>query len=548
MTALLGIESTASFNQAAKHLFRHLHEPHILRRNPIVRRFFEESSSPIARDAQSLDTIHALIRKGAEHLRSADHLAGYDERADRQHSIIVDQCLGKRTIAQVATALGISPAHCYRERADICQRVARYVLEYDRTQTVEYLSHLDEFCLLADYTMNRAPYDDSATAFLRCDKLVTRASSTIQKIEALRVGAFIALHFGDFERAEQARDSADRLSRDGSLTPRDCSLARASVELMNSRFARHRSETKRALGRAQVSVDLLVGFQGDPTPGVRALYVQSLYEMGVALCNLGELEAGHDCLSRAEAQGAFLNGPPSRLSTRAAIELWRLRNHMSLNAASRYPASQRLAALAAAFEHAYSSGWLVEAIAALTALTEQHAYAQNAHEALRMARLAISLASQQSSGQVQAQTTLNVVAPLLSTPSWKDALALLADAPDLRVHVGPHEGMLSHITAIRAFCLNRYDEASRLAARAKTGLQSADLRALVIGSQVLSAAAAHKLGRKQQATELIEPALPAAEKLRAAPILRDAYRVAAVVIGDHRFQQKAEAIAECLTA
>jgi hypothetical protein len=189
--ALLGSDSNTSFdvaaNVAAKHLFRHLHEPRALRKNPLVRHFFESSAIDglgHVRERVVLDRIHNLVRQGAELCRSADLKAGKDERALRQYAIITLQCLEQRPIREIAAALGISYQYCYRERAKICRRVARYICECCDGAAPDYLPELDEFQILMDRTMHRATLAEMSAAFRDCDELIRIAPSAQQKIEA----------------------------------------------------------------------------------------------------------------------------------------------------------------------------------------------------------------------------------------------------------------------------------------------------------------------------------------------------------------------------
>jgi len=203
---LLSSDLNTSFNVAAKHLFRHLHEPRALRRNPLVRHFFESPAIDglgHVRERAALDRIHNLVRQGAEHCRDADLMAGKDEFAARQYAIVT-QCLEQRPIREIAAALGISYQYCYRERAKICRRVARYICECSDAAAPGYLPELNEFQILMDRTIHRAAFAEMSAAFRECDDLIRVAPSAQQKIEALRTSAFISIGFGNIKRARDA--------------------------------------------------------------------------------------------------------------------------------------------------------------------------------------------------------------------------------------------------------------------------------------------------------------------------------------------------------
>jgi hypothetical protein len=86
-----------------KHLFRHLHEPRILRKNPLVAHFFKQvlldGLSRAREERTALAEIHDRVRRAAKHCYDSDVSAGKAERTFRQHAIITLQCLGHRPMA-----------------------------------------------------------------------------------------------------------------------------------------------------------------------------------------------------------------------------------------------------------------------------------------------------------------------------------------------------------------------------------------------------------------------------------------------------------------
>jgi hypothetical protein len=99
-----------TFNAAAKHLFRHLHDPHALRKNPLVGHLFREVTPPelasVLEDRIVLATIHKQVRVGSDRCRQAYAKPGNNERAARSHAIIIQQCLGKRSYERSRRNLG----------------------------------------------------------------------------------------------------------------------------------------------------------------------------------------------------------------------------------------------------------------------------------------------------------------------------------------------------------------------------------------------------------------------------------------------------------
>jgi hypothetical protein len=129
---------SASFDVAVRHLFRHLGEPDRLRRNPLVRRFFEDGSGRVTRTREktALATIARVVQEGAERARSHDMDANQGERAYRQYTIVRRTYFERAPAERIASDLGLSTRQYYRERAAICARIARYVEAYDDRPTL----------------------------------------------------------------------------------------------------------------------------------------------------------------------------------------------------------------------------------------------------------------------------------------------------------------------------------------------------------------------------------------------------------------------------
>jgi hypothetical protein len=544
------MDSNAPFNLAAKHLFRHLHEPRALRRNPLVRHFFDNPAIGglgRVRARAVLDRIHDLVRQGAEHCRDVDLIEGKDERALRQHAIVLLQCFEQRPMREIAARLGISYGYCYRERAEICRRIARYICESDDAATLDYFQELDEFRFLIDRALRRAAIGDMNAAFRESDELIRVASSAQQRVEALRTSALVSIGFGSVNRAEDAY-SAARALRAEHLTANSSSsrdVAQACIDLMGSELAYYRANAGQALRLVQRATLRLEAVQVGAEPYVRELYVESLYQLGTAFCNSGNLEMAYDCIARAEANVCHVRASSTRLRTRIMVAAWKLRNHMLMSSKSWYPSWQRLKGLSSAFEQAYSAGSLFEAADALETLTEFHAFAGNHAESLNAARLAALIAKQHPNERMRAQVSIRVAMTLLSTRYWEYAPSLIPSAQQLQSCDAYHRELISHFVAERALRLRNFRLAWTLSNNEEGRRENATL---TLSRRLVAAAAAHKLERRRDARVLIEAAIPVAEQLGSAPTLRDAYRVAAKVTGDIRFKRRASEVARLLRA
>lgn len=538
--------SSACFNVAAKHLFRHLHEPHVLRSNPLVRHVFENlngSRSGVVYERAALARVHELVRLGAAYCRDADIAAGREERAARQHAIVMQQCLEQRPMREVAARLGISYYHCYRQRAEICRRVARYICERDDAPALDAFPEFDEFASLADRAMQRAACASAEAAFREGDALVQAAASPQQKIEALRAGALIAMRFGNVARAARARDAAQVLWVEHLAARASTSreVAQACIELMDAKLAYHHADPSQALALAKRATERLAPIQGQPR--VQQLYAESLYELGAAFWNLGDFERGYEHVAEVEARVSRLRLASPHLRIRVMVEIWQMRNYLLMNSKSWYPSWQRRKGLTAAFEQAYAAGAFFEAATALAALTEHHAFAGNDEEALRTARAAVALAKQEPSERLRAQISIQVAMLLLWTRHWDRARSFLPGSQRLDACDVYHRELAEYFAAERAFRRRAFQDAWNL-----TQDDAGNYVGLGVRKRLIAAASAHELERRRAAGALIEATLPAAERLRSVPLLRDTYNFAAEITGNSRYRRQAVELTRLLNA
>jgi hypothetical protein len=544
----LRTESDIGFTRAVKHFFRHLHEPHALRRNRLAQNFFEAtrgSGSNKTYERAALERIHDLVRLGAAYCRDADLAAGKEERAHRQYAIVTEQCLQQRPIREVAARLGISYYHCYRQRAEICRRVARYICERDGAPSLESIPEFDEFQLLMDRAMHRATCNDAAIAFAESDELVRVAGSVQQRIEALRISALISMRFGEIARAESAYRSAQTLGDDPSAFDRAPSreVAYACIDLIAAKLAYHHADPGQALSMAAGATSRLEPVQAEVPMRIRQLYAESLFELGAAFWNAGDFERGYQHVVDAEAALSHIRSASPRLRMRLIVEIWQLRNYLLMSSKSWYPAWQRVQGLTTAFEQAYAAGAFFEATNALVALTEHHAFAGHDDEALRIARNAVLLVGNEPSERLRAHIAIQLAMMLLWTRHWPVAFSFLFSSP--AAQDAYDRELASYFVAERAFRLRAFQDAWTLA---RDDHATERYAALTLRRKLIAAAAAHELERKREAGSLIEATIPAAKKLASVPILRDTYSVAARVTGDSRFKREASELARLLTA
>jgi len=545
-SVLPNADPSLSFSVAAKHLFRHLHDARALRTNPLVRHLFVLPTLGARReqDAAALARVHRLVREAAQRDRDALAAAGNAERAERRHAIVARQCLARRSIREVAAELGISYQHCYRERAEICRRIAQDISVRGDAPTLQYRTEFDEFRFLLNRAKRRAASGDLDGALDESRTLARAAPTVSGKIEALRVGALASLRTGDVECARDAHATARRLSESEFEEPLAMrGVAHASVALLACDLAYDRADTLEALQMAERATASLEPWHENAPAHAGELYVESLFEFGAALWNRGHLEEGYESIARAQVRLDRVRAASSQLRSRVAAGIWKVRNHLLVSSKAWYPAWQRADGLTAAFEEAYALGAPLEAADALVALVQCHAFAGHDAEALRAARFAVWLVSQQSSERIRTQTAIQLAMVLLWTRHWEYGLSLLgnAGAPSCDAY---HAELTEYFVVERAFRRGAFLDVWKLAG--SDGL-TARYPGLQLRSRLVAAAAAHELGRRRDAHRLIEEALPAAERFGSAPILRDAYAAAAKVTGDSRFSRQAGEVSRVLT-
>jgi hypothetical protein len=544
------MSSTEAFNVAAKHLFRHLHEPSFLRTNPIARRFFQDQTGaalPSGREHEALAKLHELVLEGAVARRDTDLARGKQKKAFRQYTIVTQQCLGRRLIRDVAVELGISYYHCYRERAEICRRIARHICEAENTPALQYIVDIDEFQLLVDRTMWHAIYSNSTNAFRKCDELVELAPSPRHKVEALCTGALIALHFADIKRAENNHLVARGLCAENmpANPPTTWQVALALTDFAAAGVAHHLGDTSEAISLARRASVRLGPIQTNATVYVRELYTKSLNQLAGDLWNVGDSEEAYNLFLDAEASLRYIPATMISARTSVMIQLWRVRNRLLMSSKTWYPCSHRIRGLQTAFEQAHESGTPIQALEALLGLTETYAFAGNGAQALHLGHLAIAIAEQQANDWVQARTLVAVSHRLLRTPHWKHGLSLYSKARRLGVKEAVYCADLASLAAERAVRLGSFRDAWRLATCEDQGHDPSEIR---FRKDLAAATAAHGLGWKREALAKTEVLIADAERAGSAPILKDAYELAAELTGDSQFTKKATALSDLLMA
>ncbi|MGB8910103.1 MAG: hypothetical protein WCC84_15265 [Candidatus Cybelea sp.] len=532
------VESDVGFHVAVKHLFRHLHEARMLRKNPLVEFLFKDPTIGglgSKREQAILERIHQLIRLGSDYCRDVALADGPEDRALRQHAIIKLNCLDRQPLQEVAASLGISCGYCYSERAQICRRIARYLF-------------IGEGATRARVAASSSTHRFANAALGRYEDIAEVIPSVIHTIEALRFTGFQSLRLGTPRPAIEAHAEATAILKgvvaaDAPPLARD--VTKASLDLFESKLAYYRGDVGQALNMAERAVEGLKPYRQTRSSLVHGLQVESLNELGCAFCNVGDWQRGYEYMRAAETQLTRTCLISPQLRVRVSLDVWRLRNLMPTVFGTQYTSRQRLQALTTLFEEACAAGAFYEATSSLATLTEYHAFTGNYPEMLGSARSAIRLANQQPGDRIRVKAALVVATAVLSSDYWEYGCELFPESAEVSSCEAYYQQLISYAAAERALRLRRFRDAFFLAS---SGCDEKGFTALSARRRLTAARAAHQLKRKREAQTMIEETVFEAERLGIAPLLRDAYHAAATLTEDARYKRWAREIGKIITA
>lgn len=533
----------ASFDVAVRHLFRHLDDAAALRRNPLVRRFFERlGGDTVAERRTALETVRRLVREAVDRLKLRD---GADARASRRYAIFERHCLQKASLKDVADQLGVSVAQCYRDRASICHRIARYLLDYAGLPEPVELPRFDEFRFRMGLALRSFEAGDYSAAMARFEALLRAGASPLQRVEALCGQAELFVVLGQRDRVETLLSEARRtLARAEEQTAAESGVGEARIDAVDwhMRFERlDREGARGAIDRAATILKALYASAGDE---VKELYAHVLSARGITLRANAELREAGDALAEALAVLRTVRAPSPLLSLETIAHSYRLRNGLVTESTYYVSAQERLETLVDLAARARSSGSLMLNLNVLLGMLEFHAYAGNDMRAFETARSALALVKEHPNVNDIAHVAVTTASLLTYTSYWQTVPSLLGSIdPSHLACVAPDH--LAHTKARYNLRSKAYGRAFSLASALQPNAASPYYATKM---QIIAARAAEGLGRHRDAVNYVEEALSSAERFRVVPTLPDAYHVAAEVTGSARLRRRAEEVAEVLRA
>jgi len=547
------VDPNVSFEVSARHLFRHLSDPKQLRRNPLVRRFFEHAVwGRFTRDDErrAVSLIRELVVRGAERYRNSSVGASVSrEAAYRRHTIAVLHCLGGEPLESVAIRLGISKRQCYRERQEVVNRIAEYVRAYEDRSKPDIGSALNEFQLVMDRAAGRGELGDLDRALRDYDDVIASDPSPAHKIEALCKRAEALLEHGDLQQSQASLAQARDLLRFQTFSSEVVEAATsAHVHLATSKLswsAGRFDEDSSSLQYALACIDPVASAGGDR---VREL----LAEVLLALCDRsltrGEFGLAHEHLVRTEAALAGVRVPPPMRRFDAMVASWSLGakdvrfEGASTRHLSRYEALEELSALARSFISPRRSIRLAQAF------MQHHASSGDHEEASSWARKALLLAKEHREKRALAGVSLGVADWMSMTPQWAQAAGLLSAADGVFPAGSPDWILLQGLWAEYALQAKRYPEAVARAVDVEQASRRMGNVRFAAAARTTIALAAHALGKQGDAKEQVHAALDVIDDFGTPWTRWTAYQAAATITGDRRHRRTANELRQRLKA
>lgn len=547
------VDPSESFDVAARHLFRHLADARRLRRNPLVRRFFEAGESQRltpATERAALTLIRELIVRAAERYwgPARDSLVSR-EVAYRRYTIATVHCLAGRPLREVAAQLGISERQCYRERGDVILRIAEYVQNYKDCPNLDLRVILDEFHLRINRAACRFEVGDVDRALNDCEDIVKSDPSPEHKIEALCKRADAMLERGDFQGCETAVSRARDFQRTEAMTTDVASVtALARVALVRSKLSWATGGYESDARALKNALELSESIQHRADDRAKEVHVEILLELCDRHLTRGEFPLAHERLLDVESTLSSVRAPTPTQKFDAMIESWQLGakdlqfEGSGTKSLSRHEALLELTALTRSFTSPRRSVRLAQAF------MQHHADAGDQLSASKWAGRAVRIAQQHANPRVVATAHLAVADWVFITPDWRQARKLLLAAEGAFPEGSPDWILFRGLYADYALHAEQYRQAIAFASEVESAIGRMGNARFQAAARTTIALAAHALGKRKEAHEQVHSALEVVDDYGTPWTRMSAYRAAAMITGDWRHRRIVREISQSLRA
>lgn len=197
------VDPERSFDAAARHVFRHICDAKALRRNPLLRTYFDKCAGD---DGFALQEIHGKVIGFADALCAELEAKGSTLQARRRREIVAALCAGKPG-DETAAELRISRSQYYREREAICAPIVRALDSAADTRDAQFVVREDPLRLVFARAekLRDAGYSHEAVRILK-----DAYSRTADAFAKSTVGLGLAEELVFLGLRDQARELAQR--------------------------------------------------------------------------------------------------------------------------------------------------------------------------------------------------------------------------------------------------------------------------------------------------------------------------------------------------
>jgi len=522
---------TASFDVAVRHLFRHLDDAAELRRNPLVRRYFNNQSGiSTFHQKHVLSLIRSAIDAAADRYRDA---AGPDASPSTYRQLhILRGSMQRVAVRDIANQLGISQRQCYRERSAIYRYIADCIRHGEVRQIPPGAHISSSIGIQMDRAAQRAANGDYHQAMRSYNSLIEKGDIRA-KLEAFIKRVELELELGDLSSAETSLCEFSWLLKTFSKGLSDASVRRASVylELFGSRLAWERGSFEEAARKLSIARSMSLAFRNDVAKDFRSLYADIALESADRAFNLGDFDATRAFVLVAKDADRTLLGPTARTACIVLGEA--LLSFVSMRPGGDATLHDQIALARQAQTIALQCGalkWRLHSEMFLTTLQ------RTSENILQRGELILSIARDLRNPPLHATLSLEFADLLLDTPFWRRAKDLMRVSVPKESFYAGNFSMLKALYYLKAGSAAGARRHAKVAYAIAKGAASPKLQASTL--RILGGAS-YLLGHRGEAEDYILSTLPLAEKYGTALACLKAYQSAALITGRRKYAREA---------
>jgi tetratricopeptide (TPR) repeat protein len=505
-----------SLEVAARHLFRHIRDAAELRRNPLVRAYFE--TAPPSRNAvRALSAVHARVMEEA---RAA---------SARQQRIVGALCAGERA-DRTAAALGISRRHYYRERQEVCRSVALALArpEEPRRASAEVSDPLGlllgRAAALSDQGFAQKGVGLLDRAWSGIAPGAPRALAQLALVDAL-------IAAGEFARAERVYRSAAAAT---GASQDDGSALRDRAALVGSRLAiATGNDASGGPALAMLAERNIATGRTDPVT------LETLIECGLWQCANARFEDARRMLRRArEIDRSLAQVAPHQRVALALLEAYCVEDDADVSGGSQRRFRDALALSTA-------SASMRGTLEATTGLMGYHASIGNDETMYDLALSALDIARSMEGRRQLLFAAAWIGTTLMKTRYWRALNPLLFDVERFSPPGTLYWTFVKEAQGDFLARSGRYDEARASFAAAQAAARKLDNRkwqSIVLRDVGIMLG---RLGQTQESAASLRRAVDLAERGAGAWSLSLTYRAASKVLADDAIARRARVAAVC---